>query len=311
MDRSADSTIQAIPGIRVEVGPLVGWLLEVATRVAHRVPRAWADPLCRLGAAGWYLSAPGARAAVEDNLRHVLGRPPTRRQVLGVFWSGVLNYWDTLAMSGLSPADVRQLVRLHGLEHLESALAGGRGAILVGAHLSSVALAALVLPASGYPTLGLLEPTRPPEVFEFFARQRQALGGRLLPVSTGALREVLAALRRGELVALITDRDQTGSGPVIDFFGTPTHFPDGAAALSVRTGAPILAAYAVRHRDGTFEGWIEPPLPRPEGQDARANVRELTRAVAGRLEYHIATHPEQWTVFQRRWPRVSADREEL
>jgi KDO2-lipid IV(A) lauroyltransferase len=238
---------------------------------------------------------------VDDNLRHVLHRRPCRREVQRVFTFGALNYWDTLAISSLAPQEVVRLVTIHGLEHLDAALVGGRGAILVGAHLSSVALAAQALPARGYPLLGLLEPTRPPEVFEFFARQRQALGARLLPVSAGGLRELLLALRRGEVVALVTDRDVTGSGPIIDFFGQPTRFPDGAAVLSVRTGAPILPAYAVRKRDGSFEAWIEPPLPRPTGA-GRAAVGELTHAVARRLEYHIASHPEQWTVFQRRWP---------
>jgi KDO2-lipid IV(A) lauroyltransferase len=277
-------------------------LLDAAMAVAQRVPRTRADPWCRVAAGAWYLAAPAARAAVEDNLRHVLGRPPTPRQVIRVFQSGVLNYWDTLAVSGLNLADVRRLVTVHDLPRLQAAVDGGRGAILVGAHLSSIGLAAQALPANGFPILGLVEPTNPPEVFEFFARQRQALGARLLPVSTGALREMVSWLRQGKVIVLVTDRDVTGSGPVIDFFGAPTRFPDGAAALSLRTGAPILPAYAIRRPDATFEAWIEPPLARPTGEDTKAQVRELTRAVASRLEYHIATHPEQWTVFQRRWP---------
>ena len=36
--------------------------------------------------------------------------------------------------------------------------------------------------------------------------------------------------------------------------------------------------------------------------DAKKDVLALTQAVARRLEYHIASHPEQWTVFQKRWP---------
>jgi KDO2-lipid IV(A) lauroyltransferase len=280
---------------------MVVWLLEAATALARVVPRAWAEPLCRLGGAVWYLAAPSARAAVEDNLTHVLGREPTRREVAAVFRSGALNYWDTLAISTLPPTEVVRLVDIDGLEHLDAAVAAGRGAIMVGAHLSSVGLAAQALPARGYQMVGLLEPTRPPEVFEFFARQRQAHGARLLALSPSALRELLTTLRHGGLVALVTDRDVTGTGPIIDFFGQPTHFPDGAAVLSVRTGARILPAYAIRRRDGTFQAWIEPPLPVPSG-DTRTAVSQLTHAVAKRLEYHIASHPQQWTVFQRRWP---------
>jgi KDO2-lipid IV(A) lauroyltransferase len=150
--------------------------------------------------------------------------------------------------------------------------------------------------------VALVEPIEPPEVFDFFTRQRAAFGGRLLPATPSSLRELLASLRRNELVGLVTDRDVTGTGLEIDFFGAPTRFADGAAALSIRTGAPILPAVAVRRAGGKFEGWIEPPLPMPATSDTKVAVRDLTQAVAHRLEYYVANHPEQWTVFQTRWP---------
>jgi phosphatidylinositol dimannoside acyltransferase len=116
------------------------------------------------------------------------------------------------------------------------------------------------------------------------------------------VRELLSALRRNELLGLVTDRDINGTGPRIEFFGAPTTFPDGAAALAVRTGAPILAAVARLRPDGGFDGLIEPALDVPTTGDAKQDVLALTRAVAARLEYHIASHPQQWTVFQKRWP---------
>ena len=67
-------------------------LLRIATHLAGVVPRAWAEPLCRVAGALWYLAAPSARAAVKDNLAHVLRREPTRREVVAVFRSGALNY---------------------------------------------------------------------------------------------------------------------------------------------------------------------------------------------------------------------------
>ena len=104
------------------------------------------------------------------------------------------------------------------------------------------------------------------------------------------------------MLGLVTDRDITGKGPLVPFFGTPTRFPEGPAALSVRTGAPLLIAVAVRIAGGRFEARFEPLPPVERTGDARRDVLALTRAVAERLEYYVANHPEQWTVFQRRWP---------
>src|SRR5581483_6403404 len=133
---------------------------------------------------------------------------------------------------------------------------------------------------------------------DFFARQRQALGTRLLPAGSSAVRELLLALRRNEVAGLVTDRDVTGTGPIIQFFDAPTHFPSGVAWLSLRTGAPILIAIASRKAGGRYDAWFEPLREVDLGADTRENVLRITEAVAGRLQYYVANHPEQWTVFQ-------------
>lgn len=277
-------------------------LLRGLGAVAGALPRQTALPLVALAGTAWYLAAPAARVAVRDNLRHVLHREPRPREVRRVFEYGALNYWDILALAHLSREQVLARVDVQGRDHLDRALAAGHGAILAGAHLGSISLVGQVVPALGYPLIGLIEPIEPPELLEFFTSQRQSFGGRLLAAGPSALRELLAALRRNEVVGLVTDRDITGSGPSIDFFGAPTTFPDGAAALALRTGAAILPAVGLVGPGGTYRAIVEPPLSVPRSGDRQADVLALTRAVAGCLEYHIASHPEQWTVFQKRWP---------
>ena len=275
----------------------------MATLVAGTVPRRAAEPFCRLAGSLWYLASPGARAAVAANLARILGRRPDRRQVVEVFQQGVLNYWDTFALPGLTRNDVLALVRGKGWEHLEAALAAGRGVIIATAHLSSAALVASSVAAAGYPVTSVVEPMRSPRLFAAITAQRARFGMRILPVgTTTTARELLAALRRNEVVGLITDRDVLGTGPAVRFFGAETTFPDGAAALALRTGAPILVAAAHRLPDGTFAGVIEPPLVAERTGIARADAQRLTQALAERLQYHISAHPDQWTVFQRRWP---------
>ena len=292
---------QRVTSLRVRLA-LAG--LNAASAAAGVLPRAiFAEPVCRIAGAVWYLTNPKARAAVRDNLRHVLGREPSRRQVVNVFRHGAYNYWDTFALPHFTHDQMLRLVDIRGVNYIEEALAQGRGVICAGPHLGSVAFVAQVLPALGYEVVGLVEQFEPPEIFEFFARQRQALGTRLMPSGTsGALRELLTALRRNGVVGLVTDRDVTGTGPIIPFFGTPTRFPDGAAALSLRTGAPILSGVTIRKPDGRFDAWIEPLAPLERTGDTRRDTVALTQMIAARLEYYVANHPDQWTVFQRRWP---------
>ena len=64
----------------------------------------------------------------------------------------------------------------------------------------------------------------------------------------------------------------------------------------------MLIGVTIRKKDGSFEASIEPLRPIERTGDTKRDVLSLTRAIAERLEYYVASHPEQWTVFQRRWP---------
>jgi lauroyl/myristoyl acyltransferase len=280
--------------------------LEGLSLATSRTPRPIVEPICRVVGAVWFAAAPGARAAVRANLRHVLGHEPSADLVRAVFVSGALNYWDVLALRRMSRAQLLRLVSIRGREHIDAALAAGHGVILAGAHLSSVSLVGQIMPAVGYKLVSMVEPIEPQRVFDFFASSRSGLGSRMLPVSAATLRELLAALRRNEMVGVVTDRDVTGTGPFVEFFDARTRFPDGLAALSVRTGAPILPSVAVRLPNGTYEAVIEPPLAIAHSGDRKRDVLLLTQAMATRLQYHVANHPEQWTVFQPRWPAGAA-----
>lgn len=258
--------------------------------------------LSRVFGAVWCLLAPGARNAVRDNLRHMLGREPMLGEILAVFDNGALNYWDTFAVPHFTAERVLAEVDVHGAEHLARAAEGGHGVIVCTAHLASVSFVGQVMPALGYRITGVLEAIQPPELADFFAGLRSALGARMLPLSPTAVREMILALRRNEVLGLVTDRDVTGSGACVTFFDGQVTFPDGAASLALRSGAPILIGVCTRKAGGRFDAWFSALPEVPLTGDRRQDVVTLTQAIARGLEYHIASHPEQWTVFQKRWP---------
>jgi len=256
------------------------------------------------------LAAPGARRAVAANLAQVRGGQAFggrgRRHawaVRGVFRHVLRNYYDTFRLPALSDAAVRAFVDIDGLEHLRAALALGRGAILVSAHVSSVAFAvqALALALDGHPGIVAVEAVEPPELLDVLRRARSSHGWRCRALGPGLAGELAAALGRNEVVCLVADRDIGGAGMVLDFFGRPARLPTGPALLALRTGAPVVPASVSRRPDGRLNGRIGPPLPATRTAYWRADVAEITRRITAHLEYHIGRFPEQWTVLQRIW----------
>jgi phosphatidylinositol dimannoside acyltransferase len=122
----------------------------------------------------------------------------------------------------------------------------------------------------------------------------------VLPATGGVQRFGILAqrLRAGGLVCLPADRDITGGGIEVDFFGEKAHMMGGAAALAVQTGAALMPATL------WFEGphWgahIHEELPVPAEGTRREKVAAMTQQVARVFEAGIAEHPEDWHMLQR------------
>ena len=106
----------------------------------------------------------------------------------------------------------------------------------------------------------------------------------MVPLSRST-RPMLAALRRGELVALIADRDLTGDGVPVTMFGHPTTLPAGPATLALRTERPLLMARVLRTGPERFSvraELVEAPRTGQADQDVAALTTALAAAVRSR-----------------------------
>jgi KDO2-lipid IV(A) lauroyltransferase len=111
----------------------------------------------------------------------------------------------------------------------------------------------------------------------------------------------MAALRNGRVAGLLCDRDLTGDGVDVEFFGEKTKLPGGPALLSVRTGAPILPCCALFEGDHR-RGIVLPPIDTTRRAGLREDVARITQELADSLAGLIRLAPEQWHVFQPNWP---------
>ena len=101
----------------------------------------------------------------------------------------------------------------------------GNGVILALPHVGGWDYAGAWLAAQGFPPTVVVEPVEPPELFEWFAGAREALGMTVVQLGPDAGRAVLGALRGNRVVCLLSDRDLTGDGVEVEFFGERTTLP--------------------------------------------------------------------------------------
>jgi KDO2-lipid IV(A) lauroyltransferase len=250
---------------------------------------------------------PERRAIVERHLRRAdptMGDVRLRRAVQLAFDS-YSRYWlESFRLPHLPRRTVDRGMTVEGFEHVEAALAGGNGLILALPHLGGWEWAGRWLADRGHGLTAVVEAIEPPELFDWFKRLRNQLGMNIVGLGPDAGKEVLAALRRNDIVCLLSDRDIQRNGVEVEFFGEVTTLPPGPATLSLRTGAPILpsAVYFTDRTDGHL-GIVRPPLDTTRSDDGlRADVTRVTQDLAIELEHLIRRSPYQWHLFQPNWP---------
>jgi KDO2-lipid IV(A) lauroyltransferase len=274
------------------------------------IPAAIAVPLARsLGRALGYAMVERRRQSTRHLARASGGTLRGLRlehAVNGAFDS-YGRYW--LEMFQLPHASTDELARhfvVDGYEHIDAALERGRGAILALPHLGGWEWAgAWLAGVKGQKLLVVVEPVEPPELFEWFQEVRAAMGMEVVALGDRAATTVLAALRANRVVCLVSDRDLTGDGVEVEFFGERTTLPAGPALLAVRAGAPILPVAVYFGRGLDHHAIVRPPLDtarRGAPSTLRDDVARITQDLAHEFEALIRRAPEQWHLLQPNWP---------
>jgi len=207
-----------------------------------------------------------------------------------------LRYWqEAFRLPEWSNQEIVGRVRTVNEKLLRDAHAAGRGVICALPHLANYDHAGAWAGLTGMPVSTVAERLQPESLFDRFIAYRKKLGMEVLPL-TGGDQDVVAVLAErleaGGFVCLVADRDLSESGVPVTFFGRPSRMPVGPAALSLRTGAPLIPA--TLHYDGpdlviTFHDAVE-----PEGGTAA-----MTQRCADAFAQGIAAHPQDWHMLQR------------
>jgi phosphatidylinositol dimannoside acyltransferase len=287
------------------IGARVSYLAyRAGAEIARAVPAVVARPAARVIGQALALAMPVRRRQVERNLRRAssgeLQGLALQRAVSETFGS-YGRYWLELfrlpnELGGELELDIK------GYEHVEAGIERGSGVIIALPHVGGWDFAGAWLAAQGLPPTVVVEPVEPPELFEWFAGVRRALGMTVVQLGPEAGKAVLQALRRDEVVCLLCDRDLVGDGIEVEFFGERTTLPAGPATLALRTGAPLLPTAVYFGPQGGHHAIVMPPVPAPREGRLRDDVGRVTQELAHRFEELIRASPEQWHLLQPNWP---------
>jgi predicted LPLAT superfamily acyltransferase len=185
-------------------------------------------------------------------------------------------------------ADARLPIESIGVERLECALAGGRGAILLTAHVGNFELGAWALRRLGRSVHVVMFDSEAEAVAGYREQLRGSYRPKIIAINRSPLSAlaVLKALKKNEIVCMQGDRSYGSSLTRLPFLGRAALFPSGPYAVAALAGAPVLPVFCRRLGGRSYQFRVHPALSdRPE-----AAQREYVQL----LEREALQRPYDW-----------------
>ncbi len=191
--------------------------------------------------------------------------------------------------------------RVHGLEHLQAALASGRAPLVVTGHVVGLDMGAAYLSMVCGGGAGPYNPARNPFVDAWLAHGRTRFGATLMARQDG-LRPLVKALKAGTLVYYIPDEDLGPDHAVFaPFFGVPKATVPMLGRLA-RLGNALVLPYITRldPATGLYHIHIEPPLQDFPGEDVLADTVRMNQVLEAMIQGDLSQYMWTFKLFKSR-----------
>jgi len=282
------------------------WLVLSLMKILHLLPFSLG---CRIGecaGALWFYLDPRHRMITLDNLERSFGRELSEAQRIALAKRAYRTLgrvlMECLFLPSLTAEDIQNYVSITGLRHFHEAEKEGKGVLILTGHFSNWELMALAFNLYGLPSSGVARPLDNPYLDRLVESLRTQYGNRII-AKKGAVKEIMKCLSKKGRVGILIDQNVSArEGVFVDFFGTPASTTPILAALSQKTGAPVVPVFMVPRKQGS--GYVI-EIGKPvslintgeKEKDLIMNTARFTRII----EDYVRKYPHCWFWMHRRW----------
>ena len=279
-------------------------LYRIGYFLANALPLKLAYSLAKRVSDMQYLVSKKDREAVESNLNIITKKDAEecRKLARKVFRNFGLYLVDFFRMSRLTKEDIGKRVTLQGVENIDGVLKQNKGGIILTCHIGNWEMGGVVAAMLGYDVSAVALTHKHKNINDFFVKQREDKGMKVIPISH-IMKRCVSALRKKGLLALAGDRDFTNNGMVMNFFGVPTSIPKGPVIFSLKTDSPIIPGFFIRRDTFNYTFIFDQPIYLKEipGRDRDEIMKEANEKLVAIMEKYIRAYPEQWLIFRKFW----------
>lgn len=284
------------------IAHLTSFLYLAAWKVVRALPEPTAYKLFARLARRSVKKRGNSYARLKSNLRRV--KPDIGEAELDALTAqgmeSYLRYWcDAFRLPTWNQERIISTVTVTGEEMFRSLVAEGRGVIVSLPHSGNWDHAGAYFSATGIPIVSVAEKLKPERVFKAFLKYRERIGMKIYSTSENVIPLLNQHLVKGDVVALVADRDLSKSGIEVNFFGGIAKMPSGPALLALRNNSYLLVAHVTYTTEGIHINFSQPL--KPSQSSDKSKIEDLIQQSADIFAEGIAKTPEDWHMLQKIW----------
>jgi len=292
------------------------FLLKAFILFVRIVPYRFAAAAGRFfGLAAW-MCIPLHRKIATAQIRSALGPENEKGIARKAFMNQGGLYVDMIRYAYMSDRSLSRRITIEGREHLESALASGRGIMIVTGHMNWEVLGHLPR-LTGLKVCVMADTIKNRAVQAVSEELRSRCRVTVLPPKGGMVKMLTVELEQGRVIGMVIDqRGKRENKLFCDVFGMPAPTNPAPAFIALKGDALVLPVHAVRQGSGYTFRFEKPFDTRSFGDDFQMisklcdswkskSVRDLSQAMHSWLCSAIRENPDQWFWLHCRWVRRS------
>jgi len=215
--------------------------------------------------------------------------------------------WDNLGRSTFELPFMEELqphrgrVEMVGAERLEEIRTSGRPVVFISGHFSNWEVMPCAIVDAGITCQMTYRAANNPYVDKLIRDARAKYGVQLFaPKGSDGSRELLAAMKRGESVALMNDQKFNG-GVAAPFMGQLAHTAAGPTRLALRFGAVLQPMSVERLPKARFRVIVHPPIELERTGARETDLEAGVAKVNAFVEAQVRARPLEWFWVHKRW----------
>lgn len=210
-------------------------------------------------------------------------------------------FLEVMYMPALTPANMKQYVKVENMHYLQEALSEGHGVVLLTAHIGNWEWLGATLAMAGLPLTTVIKRQPNDQHTQILNEYREMVGIEVFARGTTELIGAAKALKQGKILGFLADQDAGPNGLFVKFFGKMAATPLGPGVFAKRFKSPVVPVFIVRDPQGGHKVLINKPLYYENTGDEAADLQVITEKMTNIIETTIREYPTEWLWFQKRW----------